>query len=391
LRNFLAIGQVSMAVALCLGAGLLTRSYQNKMRFDPGFDTSHMVSVHTSLTRERYPEYPARGLYAEQVREQLLAVPGVAAVSFSSDRAVSRYPFPMGFRLEGEDAWRQGQTISLTVASPNHFELLNVPMVRGRPLEDTDQRGSPAVIVVNQSFASRYFSNEEAIGKRIRLDIEGIEEWPVIVGIVADRSNLGHTDNLGPEGYLSGRQFFPDWFSPVFLVQTIPSPSVLRDSIREAVQSVDTRVPVGRALPVDTEIEEAIRNNIATTRAVGVIAILGLIMAMVGIYGVVSYSVVERTYEMGVRMAMGASRRDLLQLILREGLCYAGIGLGVGLLLGGITSIGLRHMLFGIRHLDAATYSIVCLLLLGTALAACWLPARRAAMMDPMVALRGGG
>lgn len=388
LRNFLAIGQVAMAAALCLGAGLLVRSYVSKRGFEPGFDPSNMVSISASLTKEMYPENADRGLFARQARERLMAVPGVTAVSYSSDRVVSRYPFSMGFRFDGQDTWHQEQRIMVTVASPNHLELVNVPVLRGRPLQDTDRRGSSPVLLVNQTFANRYFPDENPIGKRIRLLLEGSEKWPTIVGVVADRRNLGNTDDLGPEGYLSALQIFPEWSSPVFLVQTAVAPSALRDALRGAVQSVDSNVPVGSPFPVTAEIDRAVKNNLYGTRAIGVVAAFGLFMAMIGIYGVISYSVTERTYEMGVRMAMGASRRDLTKLVIGQGLRFAVIGLGVGLILGGMMAVGLRKALFGISHLDLTTYACVCLLLLATALFASWLPARRAARVDPMEALR---
>jgi hypothetical protein len=272
--------------------------------------------------------------------------------------------------------------------SPNHLPLVNVALTRGRFLQTSDRRGAPSVMVVNQSFKQKFFPREETVGKQILMNLDGTEKWIEIVGVVPDRRNLGSKEHLGPEGYVSATQFFPSWAQLVFLVHKHLDPASLQAEIRDAVKSVDPNVPVGQTQLLQAELTAAINWNLGGTRAISVIALFGLVMALIGIYGVVSYSVTERTYEMGVRMAMGAERLDIIALVVRQGLRYSGIGLLIGLVLGGLTTLGIREMLFGIGALDWLTYTGVCLLLLVTSVMASWFPARRASSIDPMPALR---
>ncbi|MBX3744799.1 MAG: ABC transporter permease [Verrucomicrobiae bacterium] len=388
LRNFLMIGQVAMAAALCLGAGLLVRSYQNKKSFPPGFDVSRFLTVHSSLNDRIYPTPESRQLYVGQAMERIAGVPGVGEVSLTSDRVLMRYPFPSGFRFEGQDNGQEGQWVRLTVASPNHLSHVNVPIVRGRPLGSADRRGSPPVLLVSESFVRSYSPNEDPIGRRVGIDVEAGRSWLEIVGVVPDRRNLGYEEHLGPEAYLSADQFFPHWSGVAFVVECRGDPTTLRQPIREAVQAGDPNVPVTHPRSVRAELDEAIGRSLLETRAIALIAIFGLIMAMLGIYGVVSYSVTERTYELGVRMALGADRGEILRLVVRQGLRYAGTGLAIGLVLGGLTTLGLRRMLFGIGVLDWVSYAAVCALFVLTALLASWFPARRASNVEPLRALR---
>jgi predicted permease len=388
LRNALMIGQVAMAAALCLGAGLLERSHQNKRSFIPPFDPANFLMVHSSLNDKIYPTPASQQLYVEQAMERIAAVPGVEEVSFTSDRVLMRYPFPIGFRLDGQDNWREGQRVRLTVNSPNHLAHVNVPVVRGRPLLDADRSGSPPVMLVNESFVKQYFPGDDPIGKRVGIEVEPERSWLEIVGVVPDRRNLGNEEHLGPEGYLSAKQFFPPWSSATFVVESRADLASLRQPVREAVQSVDPNVPVTHPRPMRSELDEAVGRNVWTTRVIGVIAIFGLAMAMIGIYGVVSYSVTERTYELGVRMALGANRGEILRLVVRQGMRSAGTGLVIGLVIGGLTTLGIRHSLFGIGVLDGVSYAGVCVLFLLTAMLASWFPARRASQIEPLKALR---
>lgn len=388
LRNGLMIAQVAMAAALCLGAGLLVRSYQNKKHFTPSFDPARFLTLHASVNSKIYTTPESQQLYVEQAMERIAAVPGVEEVSFTSDRVLMRHPFPTSYQFEDQNEWVQHQIIKLTITSPNHLAHVNVPVLRGRPLLDADRRRSPPVIVVNESFVEKHFPGENPIGKRIGIPIESERSSLEIVGVVPDRRNLGNEERLGPEGYVSAAQFFPQWSGAAFVVTFRADFASLQQPVRDAVQSIDPNVPVTQPRLLQVELEQAIARNQWTTRAIGVIAIFGLTMAMIGIYGVVSYSVTERTYELGVRMALGASRRDILQLVVRQGMRYAGLGLAIGLMMGALTTLGIRHRLFGISTLDWVSYSGVCVLFLLTASLASWFPARRASHINPLRALR---
>jgi hypothetical protein len=301
---------------------------------------------------------------------------------------VERYPFPTSFRLDGQDSWTKGQSVRLTILSPNLLPLVNVPVLRGRGLGDDDRRGSPPVAVVNQSFVKRYLPETDPVGARFGVSLESEMEWLTIVGVVPDRRNVGRNEILGPEAYLCAHQFAPVWSSTVFLVQTQPDPALLRDSLRGAVQAVDANVPVGSPQGLESQIERAASRNIESLRVIGVLGLFGLIMASIGIYGVVAYSVTDRTRELGVRMALGATRGDALALILRQGLRHV----VMGLLLGGLFSLGMtfgmRELLYGTTPFDAATYSLVALVVFASSLVATLLPARRLLHINPVEALR---
>ncbi|MBI4661090.1 MAG: ABC transporter permease [Verrucomicrobia bacterium] len=388
LRNFLVIGQVAMATSLCLAAGLLVRSYFNKQRFDPGFDTRPLITVGASLNQQIYGEPEKRLLFTRQALDQIRALPGVEEAAVSSDRTIDRFPFRIGFRLEGQEAWRQGQMVSLSLQSPNYLRMLNQPVLRGRGLSEDDRRGAPAAAVVNQSFANRYFPGDDPIGKQFAVPVEANPNWLTIVGVVPDRRDLGYKEHHGPEAYLCAYQFAPVWASTLFLVRTQPKPAVLGDALRKAIQSVDRNVPVGTPMPLDSQIERTVRRNLDGMRAIGAIGLFGLIMATIGIYGVVAFSVVDRTRELGIRMALGATRRDTLRLVVRQGLRHVLIGLAVGMALGVVTTLGIRELLYGTRPFDPSTYGAVGGIMFASSLLATLIPARRALHINPVEALR---
>lgn len=385
LRNFLVVGQMAMATSLCIAAGLLVRSYLNQRGFDPGFDTSRLIVVSASLNQELYSEPEQRLAYLRQALEHLRALPGVEEVACGPERPVSRLPFPTGFRLEGQDAWGQ---VGMNIVSPNYFSMIDQPVTRGRGFSASDRRGSTGVVVVNQSFVQRYFPGDDPVGKRVGVPVEGDPDWLTIVGIVPDRRNLGQNEDLGPEVWLSAEQFCPTWVSASFLVRTRPLPATLRDSLRDAVQSVDRSVPTSVPSTVDSQIEHVTGRNIGGMRAVSGIGLFGLIMSVIGIYGVIAYSATERTREFGIRMALGATRGEALGLVLRQALRLILIGLVIGLMLGGLTTFGLREFLFGIQPLDPIAYGTVALVVFASALAAAVLPSRRVLRINPMEALR---
>jgi putative ABC transport system permease protein len=388
LRNFLVIGQVAMATSLCIATGLLIRSYLNKERFDPGFDTSRFISVSASLNPQIYGEPEKRLLYARQALALLSALPGVDAVAVSSDRTIDRSPFPIGFRLEGDATWRRGRMVNLSVVSPNYLPMIGVPVLRGRGLSEQDRRGTPGVAIVSQSFADRYCTGDNPLGERFAVTVEKNLEWLTIVGVVPDRRNLGYKEHLGPEAYLCANQFAPVWASTLLLVRARSNPGMLRDAVRRAVESVDRNAPVSRPFTVDSQIQGAIRRNIGVMQGVGAIGLFALIMAAMGIYGVVGYSVIERTREIGIRVALGASRGDIVRVLLRQGSRHALIGLWIGMALGVVTTSGMREILYGTQPFDISTYAAIGIVMFASALAATMIPARRALRIDPVEALR---
>ena len=387
LRNMLVVGQVGMATVLCIAAGLMLRSQGEKRRFDPGFDASRFLSISVSVDKDQYPESAGRSQYNETVLERLRNIPGVERVGFASDRAVKRYPFPKGFKRMGKETYERS-SVGVTMLGSGYLEMLNVPILKGRTFQRRDRRGAPDVMLVNQSFVDRHFPGEDPIGEELGFTFGGKERWPVIVGVVADRPNLGRVRDLGPEAYFSFNQVAPEWASPSFLVETAVASGGFRKGVREAVKSIDLNLPVGRVRPLDLAIAGAMEDMLTGLRAMSAISMFGLLIAMLGIYGVVGYSVTERQREFGIRMALGSSRGRVLRLILHQGLSFVLVGLVLGLLLASAVTIAMEEFIYGISPYDLTTYLIVVLVLVGAACVATLIPGLRAIRIDPVHSLR---
>ncbi len=387
LRNILVVGQVGMATVLCIAAGLMLRSQGEKRRFDPGFDPSGLLSISVRLDRDQYPEPSKRAVYNETVLERLRNVPGVERVSLASEPAVNRYPFPMGFRTMGTEGYRR-DSVGVSIIEPGYLELLNVPILKGRAFQLTDQRGAPDVMLVNQSFVARHYPEEDPIGKELGFTLEGKERWPVIIGVVTDRPNLGRERDLGPEAYFCFRQVTPEWAVSSFLIETALVSGAFRKELREAVKAVDLNLPVGRVAHLESSMARAMESMVAGLRTMSAIGLFGLLIAMLGIYGVVGYSVTERRREFGIRMALGSSRGRILQLILRQGLSFVLLGLFVGLLIASGVTLAMKEFVYGISPHDLLTYLVVVLVLAGAASLATLIPGLRAIRVDPANSLR---
>ena len=389
LRNLLVIGQIAMATALCLGAGLLVRSYLVRQSFEPSFDPEKLVRVSVSLNRETYPKSEERRLFCDQARERIAAIPGVEGVAVSSETIISRHPFTISFQLESDKERRENQLLGMSMVSPNFFELIQVPLLRGRSFEASEIVGTPPVMVVSQGFVDRYFSDREPLGQRVGISIEGNQQWFSIIGVVPNRPNLGMVNGDSPEAYLCYQQFVARWASFNFVALCRGNAAALGPAIREAVQAVDRNVPVNAYVPLADALKRAIERNLSGTVSVMVVGLFGLVMASLGVYGVVGCAVTERTHELGIRMALGAEKGDVLGMLLKQGMRYVGIGLVVGTLIGSAITFGMHEdMLYGIGPFDPLTYMTVLLVLGGSAMCATYIPAERATRIDPMQALR---
>ena len=388
LRNLLVVGQVGMATVLCVAAGLMLRSQAKKRQFDPGFDTSRLAGITVTVDRKLYPDPAQRTLYNQTVMERLKAIPGVEAVGIASDRALNRNPFHKSFKLNGADQWVSGHSLGVTVTSPGYLDMLNVPLLRGRGFQTSDRRGAPEVILVNQSFVDRFFPDEDPIGQELGFNMEGSPMWLTIIGVVADRPNLGRKRDIGPESYMCIHQVAPEWVSSSFLIRTSGAPGALGKTLRDTVKSVDSNLPVSRVRGIDAAMERALSGDVAGLRTIIGISAFGLLIAMLGIYGVVGYSVTERRREFGIRMALGSGRGRVLSLILRQGLTFVLIGLGIGLILAYAMTMAMEEMIYGISPLDPTTYLLVAVLLAAAAGLATLIPGVRAMRIDPAHSLR---
>ncbi|HSG81549.1 MAG TPA: ADOP family duplicated permease, partial [Gemmatimonadota bacterium] len=389
-RRALVISEVGVAVLLVIGAGLLVRSYRNLQRVDPGFDPSTTLTLEIALPAATYQDAHQVLGFQDAAIERIGAIAGVrsAAVAYNN---------PLGatwgdvFRIEGRPEPEPGRLPGawLRPISPGYFETTGIELLRGRTITDADDLDRPGAVVVNEAFARRYFPDEDPLGQRLRLQSHWRFQTPEsfeIVGIVRDVRFLGPAEEPAPAYYRPFKQF-PDPYFEV-LVKTETDPLSYVTSVREAIWSIDPTLPIGGIATMDQHYEAAIAQPRFNMLLLGLFGGLALLLASVGVYGVLAHHVAQRTREIGVRMALGAGIGDVARMVLREGLWMTGIGVLIGLGVALAATRVLGSLLFGVSPLDASTFALVTVGLFAIALVASYLPARRAARVDPTVALR---
>ncbi|MES2305722.1 MAG: ADOP family duplicated permease [Gemmatimonadota bacterium] len=390
-RGALVISEVALALLLLVGSGLLLRSMREVLNVDPGFDAEQLLTVQIQSGGQRMPDDATTWRFFEQVLTRVRALPGVTSAALTSQLPLSndfdgygihseKHPNPNP--SEDPSAFRYG-------VSAGYLETMRIPLLRGRTLTPQDVAGQPEVVVINQSFAKRVFPGEDAIGQRVRVGDPAKGPWRTIVGIVGDVKQV----SLAAER--SDALYQPEVQSPygadgamTLVVRGGGDVNALLPAIRQAVAEVDRDQPVIRVATMAALLHASeAQRRFALVLFEG-FALVALILAAAGIYGVLSGMVTERIREIGVRSALGASRRDILSLIVGAGMRLTGIGLTVGLVASVLLSRTIASMLFGITATDLPTYLGVALVLFAVAIAACWLPARRAARIDPVTTLR---
>ncbi|HEU5452172.1 MAG TPA: ABC transporter permease [Terriglobales bacterium] len=392
-RRALVIAEVALALMLLVSAGLLLRSLQRLFSADPGFDASHVLTMEVDEASHRYDKKPARLEFFRQALEAARAVPGVESAAFTSQLPLSGQSDVYGiyFEKDGPSSYKDEQPALRYAVTPGYFETMDIPVRRGRVFNERDTATSPRVAIINESLARREFGASDPIGQRICLrcnDAGPDRPWSVIVGVVADvkQSSLA----IGEEDafYLPSAQWYWADNTMSLVARTRGGPATLAPAMKSAVWKIDKDVPVVKVATMDAllQLSEARRRFALTVFAV--FALVGLVLAATGLYGVLSGGVTERLREIGVRAALGASRSDILALIVRQGMRLTVIGLILGLAGAAITTRLLITLLFGISRLDPLTYGGVIALLLAVSLVACGLPAWRAARVDPSITLR---
>ena len=392
LRNGLVIAEVAMSVVLLVGAGLLTRSFVNLLSIRPGFNPQHLLAATISLPETRYSDEKQQNAFYDQVLERLAGVPGVEASG-----AINYLPLGGGgwmrrFAMSDQPPPAPGQEprAVFNIVTPDYFRAMEIPMIQGRSFSASDGANAPLVAIINETLARNFLPGESPLGKRIRniASRDPQPPWMEIVGVVGDIRPARLTTAAGPQMYVARAQIAFSDPQMTLVVRTASEPGNLAGAIRSAVQAVDKDQPVYdiRTMP------EVMSNSIATPRfnllLVGVFAVLALVLAVIGVYGVMSYLVAQRTHEVGLRMALGADARNILKLVIGRGmiLAFAGVGIGLGAAFA-LTRI-MANLLYGVSPTDPLTFSAIALLLTSVALLACYIPARRATTVDPMIALR---
>ena len=389
-RRTLVVAEFAIALVLLVSAGLLLRSLQRLFAIDPGFDASHVLTMQVQESGHRFDDNSARARFFAQALEAVRQVPGVASAAFTTQLPLSGDFESYGVQFASDVNDNNDAALRYAV-SPGYFEAMRIPLRRGRVLDEHDIAGAPVAVLLSEAFAKRKFPGQDPLGQRLRVgpDIGRADRpWGTVVGVVGDVKQASLALKESDAFYTSTTQYA--WVDMVqsLVVRARGDAAALTPAIKNAVWSVDKDQPIVRVATMDSLLatSEAERHFVLILfEAFGLVA---LVLAATGIYGVLSGSVTERMREIGVRVAVGATRGDILTLIIRQGLMLTAIGLGIGFLGALAASQALISLLFGVSRLDPATYLGVIALLVGVSLVACGLPARRAAQIDPATTLR---
>lgn len=385
-RSALVVSEVALALVLLSGAGLMVKSFVLLTQVDSGLHPQNVLTVDFSLVSAKYSHTATRAALFHQILERVKLLPGVQSAAVVADVPLTQNEDSLDFSIEGvPDPPGRQRGARFNIVGPVYFSTLGIPLVGGRDLSDTDAEGAPLVVVVNQAMARRFWPNENPIGQRITTDRK---TWYSIVGVAGDVRQMGLWSESQPEVYVSYLQDPYQWPHLTMLVRTGSDPLKLFGGVEQAVWSVDKDQPVSNPMTMDQIRSDSIAQPRVTALLLGLFAALALLLASVGLYGVVVRSVTERTHEIGVRMALGARPVEVLRLVVGRGMILALAGAGLGLIGSWLSTRALVSFLFGVRPTDPLTFGVVSLLLTGVTLLASYIPARRATRIDPMVALR---
>jgi len=389
LRGLLVVGEVALSLTLLVGAGLLLRSLDLLLSVSPGFNPSHVLTLRISLIGPRYKDNASVRQYFTQAVERLRALPGVQAAAASNQIPLGGNMDDYGFHGEGKmnPNPELDESAERYCATPGFLTALSIPILRGRDILPTDIESAPGIILINQTAAWRIWSGEDAIGKRVK--VGGVNgPWLTIVGIVGDVHHVGLDYAPNMQMYIPHAQWpFPDSDMTIVLRTTGP-PDVVVPAARQVLQSLDATQPLSHVMPLDDYVSLSMQRRRVASVLLSAFAAIGLLLSMVGIFGVTAYSVAQRTREFGIRMALGAERIQMLGLLLRGCMLLVAVGIAAGLIASAMLTRFLASLLFGVKAVDLPAFSVVALLLAAIAAVACWIPARRAMRVDPIVALR---
>ncbi|MGA8554036.1 MAG: FtsX-like permease family protein, partial [Candidatus Acidiferrales bacterium] len=388
LQKTLVLVEIAMSLILLCGTGLLLRSFIRLSGVPAGFSSQGVIAMQVSLIQAGYEQPAKRSQFVDRMLANIRAVSGVESAAI-----VTRLPLNPGsssrsVTVEGHtyppDSPMRQDSPDYTVASPDYFRTLHIPFIEGRDFQNTDSASAPAVAIINRAMARSYWPGEDPIGKRFRID--GSNQWLETVAVIGDI----HQHQLGrPPKPMFFTPFAQDpWTSFTVAIRTQASPSQITSALADAVERLDHNLPVYNVRRFDDILAESISRPRFQLALLALFGSLALALAAIGLYGVMSYTVAQRTKEIGIRMALGAQRRHVLSQILWQGTQIAGLGAAVGLVASLVVTRFMKSMLFAVSPLDIATYAGVTAVLVVVTLAACYVPARRATRVDPMVALR---
>ncbi|MHB8654162.1 MAG: ADOP family duplicated permease [Terriglobia bacterium] len=406
LRFMLVVFEIALSLVLLIGAGLMTRSFVGLLRINRGFQTDHLLTAELDFSVSGFTTWieptPTRPqVTLQQIIGQVRNYPGITSVA-----AASRLPRDIGSALtqtiviEGRPSMASGEfpTADFLGITPDYLRTLGIPLLEGRPFKERDSYDAPGVAIINETLARRYLPNENPIGKRLAMggrknpnqpeysEPTGRPPWKEIVGVVADTKTLTLKAETVPEVYVPYWQW--PMQSPALFVRTAANPAIAAAAIRNEMKAVNKNLPLPIIRTMDDILADSVAQPRYQTMLLSLFGVTALILAAVGIYGVTSYAVTQRTHEIGIRMALGAQRADVIRLVVGQGLKLTLVGVVIGIIGALALSRFLTSLLYGVKPTDSLTFIAVSLILLGVALLASYIPARSATKVDPMVALR---
>jgi putative ABC transport system permease protein len=384
------VTEFALALTLLVGAGLMIRSFLQLQRVNPGFNPDHLLTAEIVLPQNRYGTPERVGEFQQRLLQDVQSLPGVQSASASMALPPNLLMMHNPFVVEGHlPAPGESQPLAeQLLISPDYFRTLGIRLNAGRAFSDADNASSPPVVIINEKMARSYFPNENAIGRRIQTgDYDPAGPWITIVGIVDDVKYTGLQEESEPTMYTPFLQHL--WWRSLYLaVRTDRDPLSAVAATREAVWAIDRDLPVSQVKTMAQVMSESVAEPRTYTLLLGLFGGVAMVLAAIGIYGVIAYAVTQRTREIGIRMALGAQTRDVMKLIVKEGMTLALVGVAIGLAASFALTRVMASLLFGVSATDPLTFTVIALVLALVGLLACYLPARRATKVDPMVALR---
>jgi len=396
LRNALVVGEVALSLMLLAGAGLLIRSFVSLQAIDPGFEPANVVTMVVPVTGSQYGTPERKGPFYEQLAGNVAALPGVESAALVNHVPLEGDIWGLSFTVEGRPVPPPAEVPGAAhrVAGPGYFQTIGATLVRGRDFEAADSREAPRVVIINETLAQRFFPGEDPIGKRIKLGRpDSPDPGRTIVGVVQDVQQWRWAE-VNNEVYLpfaQDEQFYTSPsapFSMTLVARTQAAPAAMSKALQQQVWALDPNIPISNIVTLQQAVSNALWQPRFSMLLFGLFAAVALVLAAVGVYGVMSYAVTQRTSEIGVRVAMGARRSDILALVVRQGALLAVAGIALGVAGAYALSRVMASLLHQVSATDAATFGAASAVLLTVALAACFLPALRASRIDPIVALR---
>jgi predicted permease len=389
-RGLFVVAEVALALVLLVGAGLLLKSFQKLQEVNPGFRADHLLTMQLALPGTRYNEPQQIDAFFQQVLEKVKSIPGIESAGVSTSVPMSGSGSSGSFSIEGRTPGpgEMSPWGNRWFAGASYFQTMSIPLIRGRYFDDRDVREAPQVAIIDETMQRKFWPDEDPIGKRITFqrDAQGNPIWREIVGVVRHVKQRG-LDGESPVQYYVPHRQLPS-AGVFFVARTSGEPSSVAGAVRGAVQQVDSELPVFRVSTMERMVADSMAQRRFAMTLLGVFATVALILASVGLYGVMSYSVTHRTNEIGIRMALGARVPDVLGMVIGQGMKLSIAGVAIGLAGAfGLTRL-MESLLFGVSTTDPWTFFAVALVLAGVSLLACYIPARRATKVDPMIALR---